>query len=235
MLRLASTLLLTLALAFGLAACGEDDEPAGGQAQTEAPERTPPPADAAGGKSDVGCETVQEPEGKPSPNLPRPRERLDPSRTYVARVLTSCGAFEITLDAKRAPKTGGSFLSLAERGFYDGTIFHRVVAGFVIQGGDPEGTGIGGPGYSVREAPPETLTYEKGTAAMAKAGDEPPGTSGSQFFVMTETQELPPEYALLGKVTRGMDVVERIGAVEVGGEDRPVDPVVIRQVTVATR
>ena len=135
----------------------------------------------------------------------------------MARVLTNCGEFEITLDPKRAPKTGGSFASLVGKRFYDGLTFHRIVPGFVIQGGDPDGTGGGGPGYSVTETPPADLTYTKGVVAMAKTATDPAGTSGSQFFVVTgEDAGLPPEYALLGKITKGQEVVDKIGVVPVG-------------------
>ena len=112
----------------------------------------------------------------------------------------------------RAPKTANSFAFLAEEGFYDDLDFHRIVPEFVIQGGDPLGTGTGGPGYSVDEKPPANLAYTKGTVAMAKSSAEPPGRSGSQFFVVTGADAgLPPEYALVGKVSEGIDVVERIG------------------------
>jgi peptidyl-prolyl cis-trans isomerase B (cyclophilin B) len=145
-----------------------------------------------------------------------PYTPLDPAKTYVAKVQTSMGTFEITLDAKRAPKTGGSFKHLADTKFYDGLTFHRIVPDFVIQGGDPNGDGSGGPDYSVVEAPPSDLRYTKGVVAMAKTQQEAPGTSGSQFFVVTGSQaeQLPPEYALLGQVTKGMSVAERIGRVK---------------------
>src|SRR4030095_8655173 len=107
------------------------------------------------------------------------------AKTYLASVATNCGDFVITLDAKRAPKTGGAFKYLADKGFFDNTTFHRIVSGFVIQGGDPKGDGTGGPGFSVVEPPPQDLVYTKGVVAMAKTGAEPLGTSGSQFFVVT--------------------------------------------------
>ena len=148
-------------------------------------------------------------------------------------MLTNCGEFEITLDPKRAPKTGGSFKTLVDKRFYDGLAFHRIVPGFVIQGGDPKGDGTGGPGYSVTEAPPEDLAYSKGVVAMAKTGTEPAGTSGSQFFVVTgEDAGLPPDYALLGTVTKGQEVVDKIGVAEVGPDEQPVDPIVIRQIRI---
>ena len=233
MRRAVLTVLLTLLLALAAAACGEerqDNAAAGGEAdqeQEETPTATPEPTPAS------GCESATAPPPRGPQNRPRPKTELDAGTTYVATVLTSCGQFEITLDAERAPKTGGSFAELARDGFYDGTTFHRVVPGFVIQGGDPLGTGEGGPGYSVVEAPPQDLAYTKGVVAMAKSGVEEPGTSGSQFFVVTgEDAGLPPEYALLGRVTGGMDVVERIGVVDVGPDERPLEPVVIRQVRI---
>ncbi|MGH2949146.1 MAG: peptidylprolyl isomerase [Solirubrobacteraceae bacterium] len=216
---------LLLSLALLLAGCGEDDD------ETAA---TPTPGAAA---SETGCEEVEAPEPKGEGDLPRPREQLERGTTYVATVATSCGDFEITLDPRDAPRTGGSFKSLADEGFYDGITFHRIAAGFVVQGGDPQGNGQGGPGYSIVEAPPEDLVYENGVVAMAKTAIEEPGTSGSQFFVVTaEDAQLPPEYALLGRVTAGMEVVDRIAAVETDpATEMPVSPVVIESVSVEER
>ena len=115
----------------------------------------------------------------------RPRRSWSKSKTYVATVSTTCGDFQITLDAKRAPITGGSFKYLADEKFYDGLTFHRIVPDFVIQGGDPAGSGNGGPGYSVEEAPPSDLKYTKGIVAMAKTAGRAAGHLGSQFFVVT--------------------------------------------------
>jgi peptidyl-prolyl cis-trans isomerase B (cyclophilin B) len=213
---------LLLALALMVAACGEDDEP-----ETAA---TPAPTEEAAA---AGCESAEAPAPKPEGDLPKPKERLDPAKTYVATISTNCGDFEITLDAKRAPKTGGSFKSLADKGFFDDTTFHRVSPGFVIQGGDPMGNGGGGPGYSIVEPAPQDLVYTKGVVAMAKTEAEPPGTSGSQFFVVTaEEIPLPPDYALLGNVTGGQEVVDTIAVVEVNGET-PIEPVVVNSVKVA--
>ena len=131
-----------------------------------------------------------------------------------------------------APKTSASLVSLAEDGFYDGTRFHRVVPGFVIQGGDPTGTGTGGPGYKTVDAPPTSTQYTEGVVAMAKAGNEPPGTSGSQFFVVTAPDAgLPPDYAVVGTVTEGMETVSAIEALGTG-DGPPSQPVVIEKVTV---
>jgi peptidyl-prolyl cis-trans isomerase B (cyclophilin B) len=221
-------LILCLACALLVAACGGDDT---GTTSDEA-DATATPAPAP-----VACEKVSAPKPKGEGKLPKPKAVLKSGTTYVATVSTNCGDFEITLDAEQAPKTGGSFKSLADKGFYDGTTFHRIVAGFVIQGGDPKGDGSGGPGYSVTEAPPKNLLYEKGVVAMAKTGAEPSGASGSQFFVVTaEDAQLPPDYALLGKVTSGQDVVDKIGVAETDpSTEAPVQPVVIASVKVAEK
>jgi peptidyl-prolyl cis-trans isomerase B (cyclophilin B) len=161
--------------------------------------------------SAAGCRPVAAPKPK-HVSYKAPEQTVTKGESLTAVVETSCGTFEIALDSKRAPKTVNSFVFLSEKGFYDGLAFHRVVPEFVIQGGDPLGTGTGGPGYSVDEAPPDNLAYTKGVVAMAKSPAEPPGRSGSQFFVVVGTDAgLPPEYALVGKVDRGLGVVERIG------------------------
>ncbi len=183
--------------------------------------------------TEAACKSVPQPEPKTVEERKAPNLKLDESKTYIVTVKTNCGDFQITLDPKRSPKTGGSFVSLVQDGFYDGLTFHRIVPGFVIQGGDPEGTGTGGPGYSVREEPPADVEYTEGVVAMAKAGPEPAGTSGSQFYVVTGADaELPGEYALLGKVTKGLDVTLKIEEVEVAADEQPVDPVVIEKMTV---
>ena len=227
-----SRLLLLLLCLFALAACGEDDD-AGGSAAT--PTATPSPA-ATPADTPSGCEKVSEPKAKADGKLKRPKLKLSASKAYAATVTTSCGAFTIDLDVEKAPKTSASFVSLAREKFFDGTIFHRIVPGFVIQGGDPTGTGMGGPGYSVEEAPPADVAYTEGVVAMAKTAAEAPGTSGSQFYVVTgEDAGLPPEYALLGKVTDGLDVVRTIGAVQTGPDERPLEPVVIESVRVTEK
>ena len=220
-----------LAALLLLGGCGDDEETPSGSTETTAEETaTASPAPA----EEVGCEDVEAPEPKGRQKLKNPKAELDPSKTYVAVVTTSCGTFEITLDAEQAPKTGGSFADLAEKGFFDDLIFHRIVKGFVIQGGDPQGNGSGGPGYQVVEAPPQNLVYSKGVVAMAKTATDPAGASGSQFFVVTaEDAGLPPEYALLGKVTEGLDVIDRIGVVPTDpNTDAPVSPVVIESIEI---
>lgn len=179
-----------------------------------------------------GCEEVPEPEPK---EATAERRTEPPGRPARATVTTSCGEFVIELDVERSPRTSASFAGLAEQGFYDGTGFHRVAPGFVIQGGDPLGDGTGGPGYSVDEPPPPDFAYLRGTVAMAKSEAEPPGRSGSQFFVVTAPADagLPPDYALLGKVIEGFDVLERIESLGAEGEDGPPSaPVVIERIEV---
>ena len=183
----------------------------------------------------AGCREAQTPPPK-HVNLKPPHSRVEPSQRLVAAVDTSCGRFEIALDTKDSPKTVSSFVHLARKGIYDDTIFHRIVPHFVIQGGDPLGTGTGGPGYSVDEPPPANVEYRRGTVAMVRTQAEPPGRSGSQFFVVTAADAgLPPSYALLGRVISGMAVVDRIGSLgeaASGETGTPSATVVIRKIAV---
>ena len=158
--------------------------------------------------------------------------KLEEGKTYRLVVQTNKGAFTIELDRETAPCTSASFVSLAQKGFFNGIKFHRIVPGFVIQGGDPTGKGSGGPGYSTVDVPPDDAKYTKGVVAMAKTPTEPAGTAGSQFFVVTaEDSGLTPEYAVLGKVVEGLDVVEKIGKLG-GADERPTEPVEIETVKV---
>jgi peptidyl-prolyl cis-trans isomerase B (cyclophilin B) len=176
------------------------------------------------------CKQVEAPAPKRD-EFKAAKPTVQPGERATVVVETSCGTFEIALDTERAPKTANSFAFLAAEGFYDGLSFHRVVPGFVIQGGDPLGTGTGGPGYSVVEKPPANLAYTKGVVAMAKSSAEPPGTSASQFYVVTGADAgLPPEYALVGKVSSGMDVVERIDKLG-GADEKPKQTVLIEKMT----
>jgi cyclophilin family peptidyl-prolyl cis-trans isomerase len=159
-------------------------------------------------------------------------DELDPDTTYSLVLKTTEGSFTIELDQKLAPNTARSLVRLTRNGFFNGTKFHRVVPGFVIQGGDPTGTGSGGPGYSTVDVPPSDAAYTEGVVAMAKTQNEAPGTAGSQFFVVTgEDIGLPPEYAIVGRVTAGMDTVKAIAALGVG-DGPPSKPVTITKMTV---
>jgi cyclophilin family peptidyl-prolyl cis-trans isomerase len=178
-----------------------------------------------------GCSQVAAPKPK-TVSFKAPKQTVKQGEKLTAVVDTSCGTFDIALDTEQAPKTVNSFAFLADEGFYDGLDFHRVAPGFVIQGGDPLGNGTGGPGYSVDEKPPANLSYTKGTVAMAKSSAEPPGRSGSQFFVVLAPDAgLPPEYALVGKVSSGIDVVERIGSLGTASE-KPKQTVLIEKMTI---
>jgi peptidyl-prolyl cis-trans isomerase B (cyclophilin B) len=185
-----------------------------------------------------GCERVSLPPPR-HPDLQPPRNRVSPHSRPTATVDTTCGGFAITLDAARWPKTVSSFVHLARTGVYDDTSFQRIVPGFVIQGGDPTETGRGGPGYSVTERPPPSTRYTKGTVAMARSALEPRGRSGSQFFVVTATDAgLPPNYAVVGKVSRGGDAISRIASLgdpASGQQGTPRAVVVIRKITVRSR
>jgi peptidyl-prolyl cis-trans isomerase B (cyclophilin B) len=228
MLKPLSVLLCATALV--LAACGDDDSQPAKKQQAA----SPPAAEQK-----AGCKDVAQPQPRDDGGQKKPQKPLDPGKTYEVDLTTSCGAFTIRLDQKTSPKAAASFAALARKGFFDDTIFHRIVPEFVIQGGDPTASGTGGPGYSTRDGVPADAAYDPGVVAMAKAGNEPPGTAGSQFFVVTGASTgLTPDYALLGKVTKGMDVVQAIGKLgdpASGGAGTPLQSVVIQGTKVRER
>lgn len=159
---------------------------------------------------------------------------IDTNKEYMATLKTSMGDITVALTAKETPITVNNFVFLAKEKFYDGTIFHRTIKGFMIQGGDPEGTGMGGPGYKFDD---EKFSgeYKRGTLAMANAG---PNTNGSQFFIMHQDYPLPPNYVIFGKVTEGLDVVDKIAEAPTkpGGEgSSPVTPVTVTSVTISEK
>ena len=159
-----------------------------------------------------------------------PPMTLDPAKRYTAEMVTSKGTLTIALDPITAPKTANNFVVLARWHYYDGIVFHRVIPGFVVQGGDPTGSGSGGPGYRFEDELPKPGRYELGSLAMANAG---PDTNGSQFFIVSGPQgaALPPKYSLFGKVVAGLDVVAAIDAIGTPS-GRPAEDVVIESVTV---
>jgi peptidyl-prolyl cis-trans isomerase B (cyclophilin B) len=219
---------LALVPALAVSACGGDDgDDKGGGASAPSSQR-------AG-----DCKQVAQPSPKPNGGAQRPTQALDAGATYDIVLATNCGDIRIRLDQKAAPRTAASFASLAKSGFYDDTLFHRIVPDFVIQGGDPTGTGTGGPGYSTRDVPPRGTVYTKGVVAMAKTAAEPPGTAGSQFYIVTAADAgLPPQYALLGKVVKGQAVVDAIGKLgdpASGEAGTPLQPVVIERAHLLTR
>jgi peptidyl-prolyl cis-trans isomerase B (cyclophilin B) len=210
---------LALIVALALGACGGGDD---GSKQASS--------------ASSGCRQVEAPPAK-RVSLKPPQRRVSRDAKLTATVATSCGSFGITLDAHRSPKTVSSFVHLADEGAYNGTTFNRVVPDFLIQGGQV--SGASGPGYMVKEPPPPDTVYRAGTVAMVKAVDPVPGSSGSQFFVVTAPADagLPPDYAVLGHVSSGEDTVKRIAGQadpDLGADGgAPLAPIVIDRVTVA--
>jgi peptidyl-prolyl cis-trans isomerase B (cyclophilin B) len=188
------------------------------------------------GTAAVSCKRLAPPPPRKAAHLKAPRASLDPKKQYVATVTTNCGNFSFALDVRHSPRTAASFAALAAHGYFDGTIFHRIVPGFVIQGGDPTQTGGGGPGYVTVDRPPRATRYVRGVVAMAKTATEAPGTSGSQFFIVTAADaQLPPDYAVLGRVTKGAAVVAKIGTLGDPATEHPTQPIVVSRLRVAAR
>jgi len=219
-----AVLILPLLLLLTASACGGDEGDGSAAGTTTGTTTTAPSA--------PGCKRVDAPKARGEGDETAPTEPLDAGTTYAIVFTTNCGSFTVTLDVKSAPKTSASLVALARSGFYDDTIFHRIVPGFVIQGGDPTQTGSGGPGYTPVDPPPSSTTYTLGTVAMAKTAAEPAGSSGSQFFVVTTADAgLPAEYAAVGRVTKGLDTVDRIGGLG-NALEQPTQTVLIEQATV---
>jgi peptidyl-prolyl cis-trans isomerase B (cyclophilin B) len=224
--------LLLSACVLALSACGDDEENvtrgSGGEGATTATTQTQTQA-----ADEASCKEAQQPKARKAGKRKAPSKTLPKGKTYTAVIETNCGTVEVQLAASRAPKTAASFVALARDGFFDGLAFHRIVPGFVVQGGDPAGDGSGGPGYKVVESPPGDLKYTEGVVAMAKTELDEPGTSGSQFFVVTAPDAgLPPDYALLGRVTKGQAAVRAMEQVPAEPDGRPTKPVVMRKVTI---
>jgi cyclophilin family peptidyl-prolyl cis-trans isomerase len=217
-------------MALVASACGDDN--GGGGSSSKAAETTS--AVASG-----GCAKVKAPAPRADGGAHRPKKDLASRRRYTVTLDTSCGKIAILLNQHASPHAAASFASLARSGFFDNTVFHRIVPGFVIQGGDPTASGTGGPGYSTVDKPAAGTTYTRGTVAMAKGGTEPAGTAGSQFYIVTAPDAgLPPDYAVIGKVSSGQTVVQQIGKLgdpASGEAGTPVRPVVIKEATVSER
>ena len=193
---------------------------------------TPTPTESSEEADGVACDAeVPKVAGEKKPQFDEaPKMEIDQNAQYTATMQTSCGTIELELYAKETPVTVNSFVFLARQGFFDGLTFHRVVPGFVIQGGDPAGDGTGGPGYQFQNEEVDGLDFDRpGLLAMANSG---PDTNGSQFFItLAETPNLNEGYTLFGEVTGGMDVVESIGALGVG-DGPPSQTVYIEKVTI---
>lgn len=227
-LRLVLLAVLALVAQALLAGCGgsSSEESAGATESTAEATTTGP------GGTPV-CADVTAPDPRADGDAEPPTERLDPEVTYELVFATSCGSFTVTLDQAASPATAASLVSLARGGFFDDTVFHRIVPGFVIQGGDPTQSGNGGPGYSTVDTPAQDTVYTQGVVAMAKTASEAPGTSGSQFFVVTaQDAGLSPDYAVVGTVTDGLDVVLAIGELGDATTEEPLKPIVVESVTV---
>ena len=181
-----------------------------------------PESNILGEQSGIGIENIK----NDLPEQPKNKKNMITLETNFGEI-----QFE-TYDTD-APKTVNNFVTLAQKGFYDNLTFHRVIKGFMIPGGDPSGNGTGGPGYKFEdELNPATESYKagykKGVVAMANAG---PNTNGSQFFIMLEDYPLPNNYTIFGKVVKGQEVVDKIGSVKTGANDRPVESVIMTKVT----
>jgi peptidylprolyl isomerase len=163
----------------------------------------------------TGCQMSASQPSAPKQWSTQPEMKVDQNKTYTAKIATTMGDMDVQLYAKEVPLTVNNFVFLAREGFYDNVKFHRIIKGFMVQTGDPEGTGRGGPGYRFVDEP-VTMNYDKGIVAMANAG---PNTNGSQFFIVhgeDVNQRLPKNYTIFGKVTNGIDVLEKIASVPVG-------------------
>ena len=218
----------SLAVVVGILACGGGDVTS---TPTPQPGTPAPTADATG----TPTPTEQPSEGGitiTQYSAPPPMS-IDQEKSYTATIQTNHGDMVIDLFPKDAPITVNNFVFLAREGFYDGVIFHRIIADFMIQGGDPTGTGSGGPGYRFQDEP-VTKPYVRGTLAMANAG---PNTNGSQFFIVHKDAGLPPSYNVFGLLTEGFEVLDALAAVAVGGPQRsdPLEPQVIHTIEIAEK
>jgi cyclophilin family peptidyl-prolyl cis-trans isomerase len=226
--RLAAAALIA---ALAAAGCGSNKP-----SKTGTTERPPP----GGAAVPAGCKSVPKPRARPDGRLDKPALTQPPPAR--ATIQTNCGDITIAFDTKDQPKTAASFAHLAQKGFFDGTTFWRVQrtpdgADFVIQGGDPTNSGTGGPGYTVTERPRSSTEYTRGVVAMAKTEIEKPGTSGSQFFIVTgEDAGLPPDYAVLGRIVGDDAAVRRIAAARSDPQTgRATQAAVIQKISLSAR
>ena len=248
------TFAIVLMLAMVVGGCSQAEEngssttpapsgsaPAGGSASSAAGESPTTGASSEGGTAGQTSTTTPPPgavaqteppqEKKMAKQYPAPPAmKIDPNKTYTATIETTAGTMTAELWPKIAPQTVNSFVFLAREGFYDGVIFHRVIPGFMIQGGDPTGTGTGGPGYRLKAEFNDTK-HDRGILSMARTQD--PNSAGSQFFVMHgRSPHLDNQYTAFGKVTQGLEIVDKIATAPTGANDRPRDPTKITKVTI---
>ncbi|MBO3143923.1 peptidylprolyl isomerase [Dermatophilus congolensis] len=207
---MSTTALVVSLAALTLTACGSSSNNAGADSSSQSASASQPASAAPTGK--VECPPADGAEKRTTQFSGPAPQCIDDKKTYTATVKTDVGEFDVLLDQKKAPKTVNNFVFLARNKYYDTTPFHRVIKDFMIQGGDHEGTGRGGPGYRIEDEFPQQGEYKVGSIAMANTGE--PNSGGSQFFVVTGEAGvgLPPNYSLFGQVTKGMDVVKKIEA-----------------------
>lgn len=220
---------------FLLSGCSWENEPAAKEKPSDSLALDKLKTDPAPEKQPTPTPKTPAQPTTPSMNKPQypsaPAMSIDINKTYTATLDTDKGKIVIALNVKATPKTVNNFVFLAREKFYDGTIFHRTIPGFMIQGGDPQGTGMGGPGYRFDDEP-FTGEYKRGTVAMANAGTN---TNGSQFFIMHADYALPKNYVIFGEVMSGLEVVDMIATAPTkpGGEgSTPVTPVVVKSVSI---
>jgi peptidyl-prolyl cis-trans isomerase B (cyclophilin B) len=232
-MRRAVPLVLALLTAALLAGCSVPGRGGESTSTVQAPAESTAAAPTLKPGAD-GCDHHVPPyanEKKPTYTEPLPDPLVPPTATWTVTMITSCGPITMTLDPTIGGAAASSFAALARSGFYDGLTFHRVVPGFVVQGGDPDGNGSGGPGYTVDAAPPTDYRYSVGDVAMAKAGNEPAGAAGSQFFIVSTESggaQLQPLYAVVGHVTdaTSAETLKKIDKLGVA-DGPPVEPVYI--------
>lgn len=208
-----------------------DSSPATHRLSVSAPQGDP---NAAAGQDSTANQTdTKQPSASAEPSREMPVMQIDKNKTYSAIIKTSEGDITIDLDANKVPITVNNFVALSKQNFYDGTVFHRVMKDFMIQGGDPNGDGSGGPGYKFAD---ESLDgkYTRGTVAMANSG---PNTNGSQFFIIHKDYDLPNSYVIFGHVSSGLDAVDKIAEAKVtdngkGEKSKPVKPVAMDSVQI---
>jgi cyclophilin family peptidyl-prolyl cis-trans isomerase len=226
--------LVTALAVVGLVAAGCGGSDGSTDASTESTSASTSPSTVGGAAaSDVDCPPADGTGTQTRQFDAPPPDCLDPDVTYEAIVTTNKGEFTIALDPDSAPVAANNFVFLARNGYYDDTPCHRIIPGFVVQCGDPTGTGTGGPGYTIVDEPPEPGQYQIGSIAMAKTVQ--PDSAGSQFFIITGSDgaALPPEYALFGQVTEGFEsTVEAMAAAGTPGDGVPSEPIEIQSVRI---
>lgn len=235
-------LLVLLVFSLSLVGCAkkdsaqEDQYYSAGQDSPSGQSNDVQPADSQSGDTPVSAQLsvpTTNSDSKTMPDITKPQTVIDQNKSYSAVMHTDAGDITISLNAKATPITVNNFVWLAKNNFYNNTSFHRVIKGFMIQGGDPKGDGTGGPGYSFADEP-FTGSYERGTIAMANAG---PNTNGSQFFIMHASYPLPKNYVIFGQVTKGLESVDKIAEapvkVSVSGEmSQPLQPIVVDSIDI---